>query len=425
VSYLARRCPSVYLSGGTNSPIPKPQGYPEYAVTGKGGLVNCEDGRDYIDLWMGYGALLNGHSDPVIQETLQNSLKQGWFFSLPTQKIHELAQLICDAVPCMEKVRFATTGSAVVTYAVRAARCHTGRTKILMARGGYHGVDEGLVANTNFSSGDERPGLLSSANALVDLATFNDLTEFEQLLSTNQYAALIIEPVQANNGCVPPAGNFLQEVVRLCRAHGTVCIFDEVVTGLRLGLGGAQTYFNATPDLCLLAKTIAGGMPLSAVGGKAELMEHLCPPGPVFFGGTFDAHPLAVASACSNLRRLSKASNFYSDAFSLTSEIVAFVESQKASKGVSLAVQSVGSMFSIGFGLDAYTSGLSQAQPNDAMFDAFVTTMAKNGVLYPPMHSETVFVSPAHRPHLPQIKEALTASIDQAITHETLSSGVG
>jgi len=271
-----------YLAGGVNSPIPIPKGYPRAILSGEGPYV-LDKHKKYIDLWMGYGALLFGHADKSYLANMQAAIRKGWFFSYPTQLEHETAQVLHEIIPSAEVVRFATTGSDAVAYAIRTSKAITGKAKVLSVTGGYHGVHEGM-------------GPLEKTSEDVKRITFNDSIALKEEIESNQYSCFILEPVLANGGCVPASREFLDIARSSCSKYNTVLIFDEVVTGFRLDLGGAQKYYNIIPDISVFSKAIAGGVPLSAICGKREILKSFIPTGNVFFAGTFNGHPLALSN---------------------------------------------------------------------------------------------------------------------------------
>ena len=385
-----------YLAGGVNSPIPTPPYFPPAVKYGSGAIVMGSDGREYIDLWMGYGALLFGHADNSVRSVIEGALKNGWFFSIPRTEEVDLAAALHEVVPCAERVRFATTGSDAVMYAIRAARAFTGRSRILMMCGGYHGANEGFIQSA---------GLAVGLCEQFQSVPFNNTSYVKNVLETRQYAALLIEPVLANNGCVPPQKGYLNYLRAACTNTGTVLIFDEVVTGFRLATGGAQQRFQMVPDLCTFSKALAGGFPLSAVCGKGEILENYIPSGKVFFAGTFNAHPISLKIALHIIRRLITKSPF-EELDDLGDDLRAFIRDEAYKQGIRLTVQGIGSMLSIGFGIDHFEHGLSESSADRTLFKKFIVALAKKGVLHPPLATETIFLSPVHRPYIGKVKDA-------------------
>lgn len=394
---------SNYLAGGVNSPIPTPAFFPKGVVSGLGPLVLGANGREYIDLWMGYGALLFGHRDSGIEAAATEAISKGWFFSLPNADEQLLAAAIHRTVPCAESVRFATTGSDAVMYAIRAARAFTRRSKILAIRGGYHGANEGCLPSEGLS-----PGL----HEQWDTITFNNEAIAAERLAAESYAALIVEPVQANNGCTPPKHGYLNHLRELCFETNTILIFDEVVTGFRLGSGGAQSYYNVTPDLCTFSKAIAGGFPLSAVAGRKDIMESFIPTGKVFFAGTFNGHPVSLRAAL-HVQKLLADYSIISDLERIGDQLRRFIISEAHKQGIRVAVQGVGSMLSLAFGVERFTQGLSESPYDKETFSRFINVLAQHGVLHPPLPTETIFLSTAHVTVMDRIQEAISLTFKE------------
>jgi len=392
-----------FLAGGVNSPIPTPSEYPKYVVSGEGPYILDNAGNRYIDLWMGYGALLRGHRDPVVEAAIGGVLHDGWFFSLPRVDEIELSAVLHDLIPCAERVRFATTGSDAVLYAVRAARAYTGRHRIVVIRGGYHGAHLGNLPSAGMLPGNEEQ---------FEWVAFNDLEAAQRVIASCDFAAILLEPVQANNGCVPPESGYLEGLRRICSETGTVLIFDEIVTGFRLGLGGAQGKFGVIPDICTLSKAIAGGFPLSAVCGKKELLDQFTPSGKVLFAGTFNAHPVSLRVALRNIASLQ--SEFpYDHMDDLGQRLREHIRHTCTKYGLKVAVQGVGSMLSIAFGVDHFRFGLSETAWDGEAFAHFIQALAAKGVLYPPLPTETVFLSPAHESVFDHLEKAFSYAIEK------------
>lgn len=389
-----------YLAGGANSPIPIPTNYPRDIIKGHGPYIFDKDGSKFIDLWMGYGALFFGHEDPEIRKTIAKSIKNGWFFSYQTDIEKEVAQLIHDLVPCAERIRFSTTGSDAVAYAIRVARAYSLRKKILSIIGGYHGVHEGMIP----SGGTE------SSNP--DLIPFNDIKAAEKKLKTKKYACLIMEPVLANSGCTPPDVGYLKKIRKICDKTKTVLIFDEIVTGFRVSLAGAQGFYNVSPDLTLFSKAIAGGLPLSVVCGKKKIMENFMPPGEVFFAGTFNGSPLSLAVAKTVIKKLKQKDTYRNNA-KLGDDFRSFIQNQIDELKLPACVQGVASMSTLAFGCKSFNKGIKMENFDIAAYNLFIQKMAKRHILFPPLPTETVFLSPVHRKVLKQIKLAIKQSLEE------------
>ncbi len=390
---------SNFLTGGCNSPIPIPDSYPSDIVSGKGPYVYDADGTKYIDMWMGYGALIFGHADSDLVDKVSQAAKEGWFYSYQTKLEKELSVVLHEVIPSAESVRFATSGSDAVAYAIRAARSFTGRSDVLSIVGGYHGVHEGMIPSS---------GTTYSGN--VDFVNFNNLDEAIVAIKSKKYACMILEQIMANSGCTPPEAGYLEGIRQVCTETGTVLIFDEVVTGFRVGLGGAQKKFGVTPDLSTFSKAIASGLPLSVVCGKKQIMEGFIPTGNVFFAGTFNAHPLSMAVAMEVIKKLQDGV-VHTKMSQLGNRLRSFIASCIEKYELNASVQGIDSMFTIAFGCKSFKTGIKNEKIDDQTYEAFIKGMAEKGVLFPPLPTETVFVSPVHE----EVIELIELAIDNTL----------
>lgn len=388
-----------YLSGGVNSPIPIPPGYPRDVISGKGPFVIDKNGRKYIDLWMGYGALIFGHRDKDILETISKYIKNGWFFSYQTDLEKELAQILHKIVPSAERVRFATTGSDAVAYALRLARAHTGRKKVLGIKGGYHGVHENMM-----------PGSGTIFNLRPDLVKFNDAEVVERKLKTRKYACFILEPILANCGCTPPDMGYLEKIRKICSESGTILIFDEIVNGFRVSLGGSQKFYNVTPDISTFSKAIAGGLPLSVVCGKKKILDNFSPNGGVFFANTFNGNPVSLAVAKTVINKL-RDGRVHKKFEKLGDELRKFLQEQIEILSLPAAVQGIGSMITIAFGCTSFKNGIIFEKYDSKAYNFFIEDLAKKNILFPPLPTETIFISPVHESIMGELKEAIRESL--------------
>lgn len=390
-----------YLTGGVNSPIPIPESYPSDIVSGQGPFVFNSDGKKYIDMWMGYGALIFGHADPDLVKEIGERAKDGWFYSYQTKIEKDFSEIIHKLIPSAESVRFATSGSDAVAYAIRAARAYTSRNSVLSIIGGYHGVHESMIPS-------EGTMYLSAP----DLIHFNDIEEAKRALGTKKYACMVLEQIMANSGCTPPDDGYLLELRKLCDETGTVLIFDEVVTGFRIGLGGAQKRFGVTPDLSTFSKAIAGGLPLSVVCGKKTIMEGFIPTGKVFFAGTFNAHPLSIALAMKVVDKL-KDGSVHSKSAALGDRLRSFIARVIEENNLNASVQGIDSMLTIAFGCKSFKSGIKNENYDEKAYSVFIKKMADQNILFPPLPTETVFLSPVHEEVIGEIESALKKSLSE------------
>lgn len=390
-----------FLAGGTNSPIPYPSNYPRFIVKGKDQYVYDEEGNEYIDMWMGYGALILGHANDRIIEAVNERVSNGHFFSYPTLLEVEIAEMLHNQIPCAELVRFSTSGSDAVAYALRAARAYTNRKKVLSLVGGYHGVHENMIPSK---------GTISTPEYIIDFVKFNDIDEARDKLNTKEYACFILEPVMANSGCTVPEDNYLQRVRDLCTETETVLIFDEVVTGFRLSPGGAQQYFNVVPDLATFSKAIANGFPLSAVCGKKPMMEQFMPVGNTFFAGTFNGSPISLTSAKVVQSTLID-EDIHQQINTMGDEIRSFIKECIDELNLNACVQGIGSMFTIAFGCKEFKHGLKASGFSSEKYEEFIKLMAEKKILFPPLQSETVFLSMVHKESIDYIKKSIKESL--------------
>ncbi|KKQ87732.1 MAG: Glutamate-1-semialdehyde 2,1-aminomutase [Berkelbacteria bacterium GW2011_GWA2_38_9] len=390
-----------YLAGGVNSPIPIPPGYPKDIISGRGPYVIDKNGKKYIDLWMGYGALIFGHADKDIIKTISETIKNGWFFSYQTDIEKEVAEILHEIIPSAERVRFATTGSDAVAYALRLARAYTGRKKILGIKGGYHGVHENMM-----------PGSGTIFNLTPDLIHFNDPKAVEEKLKSKEYACFILEPILANCGCTPPNDGYLKKIRKICSETGTILIFDEIVNGFRIDVGGSQKFYNITPDLSTFSKAIAGGLPLSVVCGKKEIMENFAPQGGVFFANTFNGSPLSLFVAKTVIRKL-KDGNVYKKNMKIGDDFREFLKEQIKRIGISASVQGISSMSTMAFGCKSFEKGILAENYDSKAYNLFIQKMAKKNVLFPPLPTETIFLSPVHESVFEEIKIAIKKSLEE------------
>lgn len=390
-----------YLAGGVNSPIPIPFGYPKDIISGNGPYVINKNGEKYIDLWMGYGALIFGHADEDIMKTISETIKSGWFFSYQTNIEKDVAEILHKIIPSAERVRFATTGSDAVAYALRLARAHTGRKKILGIRGGYHGVHENMM-----------PGGGTIFSLSPDLVHFNDSKIVEEKLKSKEYACFILEPILANCGCTPPNNGYLEKIREICSETGTILIFDEIVSGFRIDIGGSQNFYNITPDLSTFSKSIANGLPLSVVCGKKEIMENFTPQGDVFFANTFNGSPLSLSVTKTVIEKL-RDGNIHKKNNEMGNNFKKFLEDEIKNNGIPASVQGISSMITIAFGCKSFEKGILLENYDTRAYNLFIQKMAIRNILFPPLPTETIFLSPVHEIVFEKIKTAIRESLKE------------
>jgi glutamate-1-semialdehyde 2,1-aminomutase len=392
------------LPGGVDSPVRAfgpVGGEPVFFERGLGARVWDADGNEYIDWMCSWGPLILGHADPRVVGAVTEAVAQGTSFGAPNRREVELAALVRDALPAVEMVRFVSSGTEAAMSALRLARAATGRDKIVKFRGCYHGhtdsllVDAGSGALTLGIPGT--PGVTRGAAADTLVAEFNDLSSVQRLLEGNPgaVATVIVEPVAGNMGVIAPASGFLEGLRSLTEAHGALLIFDEVITGFRVGPGGAQGRYGVRPDLTVLGKIIGGGMPVGAYGGRRDLMEMVAPAGPVYQAGTLSGNPAAMAAGIATLRALDEP-GIYDRLEATGAALEAGLLDAARSAGVPLAVNRVGSLLTPFFTAGP-VNGYAEATGSDTeRFAAFHRAMLDAGIYLPPSQFEAWFVSASH-----------------------------
>jgi len=386
------------IPGGVNSPVRAFRGVggaPPFIVRGAGSRIWDVDGNVYIDYIGSWGPLLLGHCHPEITAALEEALHNGTSFGLPTEREIELAEAICEAVPSIEMVRLVNSGTEATMSALRLARAFTGRELVIKFEGCYHGHVDSLLVKAG--SGVATLGIPDTAGvpaAFADTtlaAPYNSISAVEEAFNRhgNRIAAVIVEPVAGNMGCVPPAPGFLQSLRELSSRHGALLIFDEVMTGFRLAYGGAQQLYGIRPDLTTLGKVIGGGLPIGAYGGRADVMKLVAPSGPVYQAGTLSGNPLAVAAGLAMLRHLKAHPEVYSRVAQRTARLA-------AAAPAGITVNQVGSMITFFFTSEPVTDYSSARRSDTARFAAFHRWMLEHGICLPPSQFEAAFVSAAH-----------------------------
>ncbi len=353
-----------FIPGGVNSPVRAFRavgGNPIFMKKAKGAFLYDEDGNEYVDLINSWGPMILGHAHPVVEEAVIEALSGSPSFGAPTGREVEMAELICSIVPSVEKVRMVNSGTEATMSAIRVARGFTGRDKIIKMEGCYHGHgDSFLIAAGSgamtFGTPDS-PGVTKGTARDTLIVPFNSLSAVEDVLLKNkdQVAALILEPVVGNMGCVAPLPGYLEGLRALCDKYGVVLIFDEVMTGFRLAPGGAQEKFNIRPDMTTMGKIIGGGLPVGAYGGRADIMNSVSPVGPVYQAGTLSGNPLAMAAGLAMLKYLKAHPEVYTQIDRTGTSLVDGLRKQIREAGLKFSVNHVGSMFTLFFNANVVT----------------------------------------------------------------------
>ena len=396
----------IVIPGGVNSPVRAFQGVgstPIFFERGKGAHVWDVDGKQYLDYVGSWGPLILGHCNPDVMKAVTDALHQGMSFGAPTAKETELAVMIRTCMPTLEKIRFVNSGTEATMTAIRLARGFTNKSKIIKFKGCYHGHSDSLLVNAG--SGlltlgiPSSPGILAGTAEHTLVADFNNLEETAQLFEKHgeDIAAIIVEPIAGNMGFVFPDEGFLTGLRALCDHSGALLIFDEVMTGFRVALGGAQALYNIKPDLTTLGKIIGGGMPVGALGGRAVIMDYLAPEGPVYQAGTLSGNPLAMAAGLATLQAV-QVKGFYDQLEEQANALVTGLMEVAASHHVPLQGVARGGMFGLCFtSNDTIRHQDDVAASDNTMFCAFYHGMLGEGVYFAPSRFEAGFVSSAHQ----------------------------
>ncbi|MBD3673355.1 MAG: glutamate-1-semialdehyde 2,1-aminomutase [Planctomycetaceae bacterium] len=395
---------SRVIPGGVNSPARAfgvVGGEPLIIERGQGAYLYDIDGNQLIDFIGSWGPHILGHRDPDVIAAIEDALKVGTSFGAPTTLETEMAELIVELVPSIEKVRMVNSGTEATMSAIRLARGHTGRDKIIKFAGCYHGHVDALLVQAGSGAltlgTPSSPGIPAGCTQDTIVLEYNNLEQCREVFAQEgpNIAGIILEPVVGNMGCVAPQSGFLEGLRELCTEHGALLIFDEVMTGFRVALGGAQERFGVTPDLTTLGKIIGGGMPVGAYGGKAEVMASISPTGPVYQAGTLSGNPVAMASGLAMLRKL-KETDPYPKLEETTRTLVSGLSAAAENAGLPHSTAQVGSMFTLFFNPEEVTSYTVSAKNNTEMFASYFWGMMERGVYLPCSQFEANFVSAVH-----------------------------
>ena len=392
--------------GGVNSPVRAfgaVGGDPPFIDRARGAHVRDVDGRRYIDYVMSWGPLIHGHAPSGLTRALRDAVRRGTSFGAPTALEIELGRLVCRLIPSVERVRFVNSGTEATMSAVRVARAVTGCDMIIKFAGCYHGHADVFLVQAGSGATTlgipTSPGVARATAANTAIATYNDLDSVARLCRNHRrsIAAVIVEPIAGNMGVVMPAAGFLEGLRALCDRHGIVLIFDEVISGFRSAKGGAQAVYGVMPDLTCLGKIIGGGLPVGAYGGRADLMEHVSPAGPVYQAGTLSGNPLAMTAGIWSLSNLT--ASLYRRLETLSKRLVTGLREAAALNGVSLTVNTAGSVLTPFFTPHQVTDYASATETDTKAYATFFNGMLQRGIYPPPSQFEGWFLSAAHTEH--------------------------
>ena len=394
----------IVTPGGVNSPVRAFRavgGSPLFIRSAKGPYIFDEDGNRYLELINSWGPMILGHAPEIVEKAVADAIQYGFSFGAPTRKEVEMAELIVSMVPSIEKVRMVSSGTEATMSAVRVARGFTGRDKIIKFEGCYHGHGDSFLIAAGSGAVTmgvpDSPGVTKGVANDTLTAPFNDITAVENLVlaNKNQIAALILEPVVGNMGCVLAEPGFLEALRTLCTREGIVLIFDEVMTGFRLAKGGAQERFGVVPDMTTLGKIIGGGLPVGAYGGRREIMDCVSPVGPVYQAGTLSGNPIAMSAGLAMLHHLNDHPEVYTRLEQIGTKMVDGYRASMAKLGLNYTINHVGSMFTLFFTDQPVTNFEAAKQSDLALFGRYFHAMLAQGVYLAPSQYESLFFSVA------------------------------
>jgi len=407
------------IPGGVNSPVRAFKSVnlnPVFIQKGKGSTITDIDGNQYIDFLASWGPLIFGHAHDTILAAISEAAQKGTSYGAPTEYETKMAELIIEMVPSIEKVRMVSSGTEATMSAIRLARGYTGREAIMKFAGNYHGHGDSFLIQAG--SGAITLGLPNSPGVTMGTARDTVIAEYNNLESVkaifrekgNEIAAIIVEPVSGNMGCVPPTEGFLQGLRDITKEYGSLLIFDEVITGFRLAKGGAQEYYGITPDLTTLGKIIGGGLPVGAYGGGKEIMDMLAPIGPVYQAGTLSGNPLAMSAGIAMLTMMKDTPDFYPELERKAAILEAGIRKNLDDSGVKGVINRVGSMMTLFFTNESQVTSLDEAMKSDTeKYAAFFKLTLESGIYIAPSQFECLFVSYVHTDR--EIEETLAANL--------------
>ncbi len=393
-----------HIPGGVNSPVRAFRsvgGDPIFIEKAKGAYIYDTQGKNYIDYVGSWGPMILGHAHDEVINAVKSAADNGLSFGAPTEIETQMADKICQLIPSIEMVRMVSSGTEATMSAIRLARGFTGRDKIIKFEGCYHGHSDSLLVKAGSGAltlgVPDSPGVPASLAEHTLTLTYNDLNQISETMASigDEIACVIIEPVAGNMNCIPPVEGYLEGIRELCNQHGVVLIFDEVMTGFRVALGGAQSHYGITPDLTTLGKVIGGGMPVGAFGGKREIMEKIAPLGPVYQAGTLSGNPIAMAAGLKTLALIA-VDGFYPALAEKVDYLTQGIVAAAKDAGIAMTRNQVGGMFGLFFSEEKVSSFEQATQCNGEQFKQFFHGMLEQGIYIAPSSYETGFVSSAH-----------------------------
>ena len=399
----------LFIPGGVNSPVRAFRsvgGTPLFFKSAKGSILTDVDGKNYIDYIGSWGPMILGHCHKPIVETLKKATENTTSFGAPTELEADIAELICKMVPAVEKVRMTNSGTEACMSAIRVARGYTNKEKFIKFEGNYHGHADAFLIKAGSGAitlgFPNSPGVTKGTAQDTLLAPYNDLSAVKKIIedNPNQIAAIILEPVAGNMGCIPPKNGFLEGLRSLCNEHDIILIFDEVMTGFRLSKGGASEYYGVTPDMVTLGKIIGGGLPVGAFGGKKEIMDMVAPVGPVYQAGTLSGNPIAMGCGYTLLKELNENPSIYSQLEENTAYFEKELRRVFDNKNLRYTINRVGSMISFHFDIDEVNNFDDACNANADLFKTLFHGVLKRGVYFAPSAFESLFLSTTHTKEL-------------------------
>ncbi|AZI67491.1 glutamate-1-semialdehyde-2,1-aminomutase [Kaistella daneshvariae] len=393
-----------YIPGGVNSPVrafKSVGGVPVFMKSAQGAYLTDVDDNQYIDYINSWGPAILGHTHPEVLEALKKQAENGFSFGTPTELETEIAKLIVENVPNIDQIRMVSSGTEACMSAIRLARGFTGRNKFIKFEGCYHGHSDSFLIKAGSGAATfgnpNSPGVTPGTAKDTLTAKYNDIEQVEDLFRLNEgeIAAIIVEPVAGNMGCVLPENNFLQKLRALCDENGALLIFDEVMTGFRLAFGGAQEVYGVKADLVTFGKVIGGGLPVGAFAGRNEIMDHLAPKGAVYQAGTLSGNPLAMRAGLTTLEVIKNDESFYENLNKTTETLDFEIGKILNAKGIEHKINRKGTMMSVFFHTNSVSNFDDAANANHALFNNFFHQLLANGIYLPPSGFETWFISAA------------------------------